>query len=236
MRVGVELLLSDTADAGLSWEGCRAAAVAAETCGFDAVWLAGEKDPVTLAGALAAATTTVTLGVICRVGAADRNPSVLARDLTAVDVLSSGRTAVVLEGPAGPTAEAAQVCRLLFAGGEVHHEGPRFHLDGAVNLPPPVGSPQVFVHSPEPPNSLEGEGWVTSAALAEVSRWRRQVSTMLLWRGSPGGDPQALAAGLFDLGIDGLILECPATAAEVTSLARQLSLQPEVAGPRAPSA
>src|SRR3974390_63322 len=138
MRVGVELLLPGADDAGTSWEELRDAAVAAESCGFEAVWLAGEEDPVTLAGALCGVTTRMTLGVVSGVGADNRNPSVLARDVTAVDVLSSGRTALMLEGDAASAAEAAHVCRLLFAGGEAHHDGLRFHLDGAVNRPPPV--------------------------------------------------------------------------------------------------
>ncbi len=223
VRVGVELEAAAAAG-GPGWEAWREAAVAAEGCGFDAVWVAGGPDPATLAGALAAATTSVTLGVISGVGARDRNPSILARDLTAVDVLSSGRAAVMLEGAAGPAAEAARVCRLLFAGGEAHHAGPRFHLDGAVNLPPPVGSPLVLVHSPEPPRGAAADGWVTSVGPDALAAWRREAGgTALRWRGPPGEDPSALAAALFERGVDGLILRCPPSAGGVASLARRLS-------------
>ncbi len=222
VRVGVELE-APAAGGGPGWDAWREAALAAEECGVDAVWVAGGPDPATLAGALAAATTSVTLGVISGVGAGDRNPSVLARDVTAVDVLSSGRAAVMLEGPAAPAAEAARVCRLLFAGGEAHHTGPRFHMDGAVNLPPPVGSPAVLVHSPAPPRGAGADGWVTSVGPDALAIWRREAGgTVLRWRGPPGEDPSALAAALFERGVDGLILWCPPSAGEVASLARRL--------------
>ena len=171
--------------------------MAAEGCGFDAVWVAGGPDPATLAGALAAATTSVTLGVISGVGARDRNPSILARDLTAVDVLSSGRAAVMLEGAAGPAAEAARVCRLLFAGGEAHHAGPWFHLDGAVNLPPPVGSPLVLVHSPSPRPRCRGRrlGHLRRSR-GRSAAWRREAGgTALLLAGPAGRGPVGPGCG-----------------------------------------
>ena len=131
----------------------------------------------------------------------------------------------MLEGAAGPAAEAARVCRLLFAGGEAHHAGPRFHLDGAVNLPPPVGSPLVLVHSPEPPTAVPRPTAGSPPSVPTTpAAWRREAGgTALRWRGPPGEDPSALAAALFERGVDGLILRCPPSAGGVASLARRLS-------------
>ncbi len=145
----------------------RATAVALEAAGFDALWLAAPGadglDPCTLAAGLVPSTRTLVLGVVARVGPDDRLPSVLARDVTALDVVSSGRAAVVLEvgdgpdqAPATPTAmslrlaEASAVCHALFGGGPATIDGDHFRTARAVNLPLPVrpGGPPLFVTVP----------------------------------------------------------------------------------------
>lgn len=203
----------------------REAAAAAEGAGFDSVWLApGGCDPCTLAGALAAVTGSITLGVVSSVGPEDRNPSVLARDLTGLDVLSGGRAAVLLEADPATAAEAVAVCRLLFAGVEADFDGARFHLAKAVNLPPPLRAPAVLVQSPAPPLGVAADGWVVTVGPGEVAAWRREAGpTPLFWRGALGADPAASADALLGAGVDGLIVQVPASAAEVASVGRRLT-------------
>jgi len=163
---------------------------AAEQAGYGAVWVVGEPDqaalggtgahpacdPCTLAGALAPLTTSLTLGVVSGVGKRDRLPSVLARDVTALDVLSSGRSALLLQlGPLSSPlqttvrvrrsepnsgnqtveerdrlAEAAEVCRLLFTEDAPTFIGRHFRLVEAANCPRPVrtGGPLLLVQAP----------------------------------------------------------------------------------------
>ena len=151
-----------------SLDACRAAVAAAEDAGFDAVWLADRPGPaasvadaVTLAGGLADAAATLTVGVIADVVDA-RHPAVLARDLTCLDVVSGGRAALLLHdsdptrpgpdepGPAdalGRLGEASAICRsLLSHAGSV--ASPRYFRFGQVNdRPRPVqpGGPGIVV-------------------------------------------------------------------------------------------
>ena len=120
-------------------------------------------DACTLAAGLVPATVALTLGVVAGIGPGDRLPSVLARDLTALDVVSGGRSAVLLDagpeaaGPEGPgpatcrrLAEAAAVCRALFTEGPTEFDGAFYLLTGAMNRPGPVrpGGPAVLVGLP----------------------------------------------------------------------------------------
>jgi hypothetical protein len=204
----------------------REAAVAAEEAGFTSVWLtaAGNLDPCTLAGAVAVVTSSITVGVVAALGPGDRNPSVLAREVTAIDVLSSGRAALLLQGDPEPVTEAATVCRLLWAGDVVDFEGAAFHLRGAVNRPPPVGEPGVLVQSSEPPPITAVDGWVVDGGPSVVASWRAAIGTApLYWRGALGGDPAAGAAALARAGVDGLIVQVPASADEVVRVGRALA-------------
>jgi len=99
--------------AGAGFERLAAFAADAEAAGLDTLWLRGAQiaralDPLTLAGALSEVTRTLVLGVVATLPDG-RNPSVLARDLTTLDVVSGGRAAVCIEGEPGMLAEAAVV-------------------------------------------------------------------------------------------------------------------------------
>lgn len=173
---------------------------AAEQAGYGAVWVVGGSDPAgisgtggqpacdpcTLAGGLVPLTTSLTLGVVSEIGRGDRLPSVLARDVTGLDVLSSGRSALLLQlgplpaplqtttrtsgsepGGANRTreerdrlAEAAEVCRLLFTEDAPTFAGRHFRLSGAANRPRPVrtGGPLLLVQAPRPVGSGSGQG------------------------------------------------------------------------------
>jgi alkanesulfonate monooxygenase SsuD/methylene tetrahydromethanopterin reductase-like flavin-dependent oxidoreductase (luciferase family) len=142
----------------------RAAIATAEREGFGSVWVTGTAcDPCVLAGGVVPLAASLTLGVVSGIGAGDRNPSVLARDVTTLDVLSSGRSAVLLQldageapgkvvgmGEWGRLLEAAAVCRLLFTEEAPVYAGQHFTLAGAANRPRPVrpGGPPVLVQVP----------------------------------------------------------------------------------------
>jgi F420-dependent oxidoreductase-like protein len=159
------------------FDGIVETVIAAEKSGFDSVWAmdhlhqiatVGERDePIlevyTLLGALAAVTSKVRLGTLVS-ACGFRAPSLLAKMVTTIDVISGGRA--VLGIGAGwheeeyraygfefPTArqrlrqleETVTVCRAMFA-------APRGAtvdglVDGAINVPPPIqfGGPPILI-------------------------------------------------------------------------------------------
>lgn len=129
-------------------------ALEAERRGFDSVWFSddGDLEPFTVACGLAARTSSVKLGVLVAVG--DRNPAVVAKQATALDVLSHGRALLGLasEDP-GRLEEAVQIIRAMFRDERPTVEG---HITGAFNRPPPVrrGGPPILIAVP--PHTLRG--------------------------------------------------------------------------------
>jgi alkanesulfonate monooxygenase SsuD/methylene tetrahydromethanopterin reductase-like flavin-dependent oxidoreductase (luciferase family) len=142
-------------------------ALAAETAGFDSVWLmdhlaapgATDQDTFegwTLAAALAARTTTVRIGhlVTCD---PFRHPAVLAKMAATVDVVSGGRLELGLGwgsvedelrrfgiGAGGPARRAArlretlEILELMFAGAPFDYVGDQVRLNGAIGRPVPT--------------------------------------------------------------------------------------------------
>lgn len=148
----------------------------------------------------------------------------LARDVTALDVLSGGRAAVLLIGDdLGRLAEAVTVCRLLFTEDAPSYEGRHFTLERAANRPPPVraGGPPILV-APEvmAPETVgtslkEADGVVVGGGPAEVAAWRAAVAgPALLRQGSLSEDAEA--ATLLGAGADGLIVTLSGDAAAVS--------------------
>jgi F420-dependent oxidoreductase-like protein len=154
-------------------------AVAAEDAGFDAVWvmdhffqlpsLGGPDQPMleayTLLGGLAARTRRVQLGTLVT-GVTYRNPAILAKIVTTLDVISRGRAILGIgaawydvehqglgvDFPADGVRldmleEAVQVCRAMFTGDDVSFTGVHYRLDHARNLPRPVqaGGPKIMI-------------------------------------------------------------------------------------------
>lgn len=147
----------------------RAAEVSLEA-GAGTVWAVGDTangghagrawcDPCTLAGSVARELGGASIGVVSPVPGG-RHPSVLARDVTTLDVLSAGRAALQVRWTApAPTdltvacehlADAVAVCAAMLRGGDPDHDGHHFRVSGALNRPAPrqEGGPPIVVASP----------------------------------------------------------------------------------------
>jgi probable F420-dependent oxidoreductase len=189
MDVGLALPQFDFSVPGerpLRWETVRAWAKKAEALGFDSVWLADHLfwdvtkyggpdetfdvyDPLVGLAALARDTTRVRLGVLVA-SVPLRPPSVLAKALSTLDVVSGGRVVAGLgAGNYEPELDAAGVgmesprVRLerleeaidildgLFAGGPFSYDGRHYRVVAARCRPRPV-------QRPRPPIWLGGKG------------------------------------------------------------------------------
>jgi alkanesulfonate monooxygenase SsuD/methylene tetrahydromethanopterin reductase-like flavin-dependent oxidoreductase (luciferase family) len=155
-------------------------AAAAERAGFDSLWVSDSIDTedvespaaqaetdrngwpyeaYSLLGALAIHSGSLTLGALPQ-GRDARAPSVLAKIVTTIDVLSHGRSIITLGiGPSCDRvdvqrlAEAIRVCRAVY---EIH---------GATNRPPPVRSGGIPIAV-----FVDGEGPSWSDALEVAAR------------------------------------------------------------------
>jgi F420-dependent oxidoreductase-like protein len=168
----------DVADA-LLFERIAAIAMAAETNGFDSFWVMDHyhqipnigppTDPMleayTLLGGVAARTSRVSLGAMVT-GVTYRNPAFLAKVLTTLDIVSSGRAILGIGaawnedesrayGYGWPSTserferleDALQICRSMFTQRQTTFKGDVHHVEGAMNVPQPVqpGGPRILV-------------------------------------------------------------------------------------------
>lgn len=193
LHLGVELPALPAAAGVDDLARWRAVATSAEEAGFGAVWVSGDRcDPCVLAGGLVPATTSVVLGVVVEL-AGGRHPSVLARDLTGLDVLCGGRSAVLLDVSAEEAErldDAVRICRALFDGDVVHVSGRYYSVDGAVNRPGPArpgGPPMLATGYPrQPGRSGRGgtvDGWVVTGAVDDLTATRAGDDPPVWWRG-----------------------------------------------------
>ena len=163
-------------------------ATAADDSGFTSLWvmdhfyqlpgLGGADDKMlegyTLLGALAARTHKVTLGTLVT-GVTYRNPALLAKEVTTLDIISSGRAVLGIgaawydvehEGlgvdfpPVGERMdrleEAVQICRLMFTEELPTFEGRYYRIKEARNIPRPVqpGGPKIMIGGSGPKRTL----------------------------------------------------------------------------------
>jgi F420-dependent oxidoreductase-like protein len=154
-------------------------AVTAERSGFDSVWVMDHYYQIPTAGrpeepmfeayamlsALAARTSSVKLGAMVT-GVTYRNPAFLAKSVTGLDVISSGRAILGLgaawnvqehqgygwDFPSdgerlSRLEEALQICRLMFTEEAPSFEGRYYRIQDALNFPRPVtpGGPPILV-------------------------------------------------------------------------------------------
>jgi F420-dependent oxidoreductase-like protein len=157
------------------FERTAAAARAAEAAGFDSLWVMDHfhqlppfmAEAYVLLGALAARTERIRLGALVT-GVTYRNPALLAKMVTTLDVVSGGRAmlgigtswnedeyrAYGFGGALPPIAErldrleeALQVCRAMFREDEPRFSGRHYRLEGALNEPRPVrpGGPPILI-------------------------------------------------------------------------------------------
>ncbi len=161
------------------FEGVAQQATAAEEAGFESLWvmdhffqlpaLGGPAQPMleayTLLGALAARTSRIRLGALVT-GVTYRNPALLAKEVTTLDVISAGRAMLGIgaawydvehEGlgvdfpPAGERLdrleEAVTICRAMFTEEAPSFDGRYYRIHQAHNVPRPVqpGGPPILI-------------------------------------------------------------------------------------------
>jgi F420-dependent oxidoreductase-like protein len=157
-------------------------ACAAEAAGFDSLWtmdhlhqiasVGDREEPIleayTTIAALAAVTSTARLGVLVS-ACGFRNPALLAKMVTTIDIISGGRAILGLGagwheeecrayGLAFPStrerlaqlAEAVQICRAMFTEHAPRFSGTYHHVDKPLNVPGPL--------NPDGPPILIGGG------------------------------------------------------------------------------
>lgn len=163
-------------------------AVAAEEAGFSSIWvmdhfhqlppLGGPSQPMleayTLLGALAARTSRMQLGALVT-GVTYRNPAVLAKQVTTLDVISGGRAILGIGAawyeeehvafgvdypPVGERMdrleEAVRICRAMFTEDAPTFEGRYYRVHNAVNVPQPLrpGGPPIMIGGDGPKRTL----------------------------------------------------------------------------------
>lgn len=164
-----------------------ALAEAAEQAGFDSLWVTDQQSPATgraaatgldgleaysLLGALATLTRTVRLGVL-PLGADPRYPSVVAKMVTTVAVISHGRAILTYGMASMEQPDADRVVESLRVGRAMLEEeiptvgGSVYAIDRAFNRPRPVqayGVPRVLVG----PDGGSGSGLAAAARAGTV--------------------------------------------------------------------
>ncbi len=203
-------------------------AMAAESAGFDMVTVmdhfyqievvGNEDEPMleayTMLGALAARTSRVKLGAMVS-GVTYRNPAMLAKIVTTLDVISGGR-AVLGIGAAWNESEhrgygfdfpaigeredrleeALAICKAMFTQERPSFSGRYYSIDRALNVPRPVqpGGPQIMVGGGGEKRTL-----LTAARYADITNWfgslddaRRKLAVLDEHCRSVGRDPASI--------------------------------------------
>ncbi len=196
LRLGIELTATTTT---------IDAAANAEEAGLDTVWLPEDPryDPFPLMGAIAQATSSIGLGIIAFL-ATGRHPAILARELTALDVVSNGRSLLMMidEEPER-LGEAAGICRALFTREKTTIIGRHYRVVGAVNRPrPPQRAGLPIVVSLPVAGPPVAEAAVVHDHPELLGPVRERFGLPVVWRGDIGEAEAAREAG-----VDGLVLQ-----------------------------
>jgi alkanesulfonate monooxygenase SsuD/methylene tetrahydromethanopterin reductase-like flavin-dependent oxidoreductase (luciferase family) len=229
-------------DTGEEFERLAAMAGRAEESGFDSVWVTDHAGSVlgqpggfellfeaySLLGALASRTTSVGLGVIPR-GPTVRLPSMVAKIVTGVDVISHGRALLSLGIDPGEGADAIPrlgeelaVCRALLTEEAPSYGGRFYQLDHAPNRPRPVrtGGIPLLVVADDPavaePAARRADGVVVGGdagrVVAMIAALDRQCESVgrdrgevgVIWSGGVDGGPDRLGDHLRSLAAIGV--------------------------------
>jgi probable F420-dependent oxidoreductase len=172
-----------------------------ERLGFDSLWLSERvtgdaPDPLAGLSYAAGRTRKLKLGTSVLV-VPGRNPVVLAKELASIDRLSRGRLlpafglgvadrgeqqafGVAREERAAWFDEAVPLIRRLWSEDDVHHDGPRFHLEGVTVRPRPAQQPPEIWLGGIAPSELRrvgrlGEGWLPSFCTPDDAARARPV-------------------------------------------------------------
>jgi F420-dependent oxidoreductase-like protein len=190
-RFGLQIAdfnVADVPDSQL-FECIAGLATCAEKSGFDSLWLpdqlhqikgvGAENDPFpesyTLLGALAARTERMRLGAMFS-GVTYRNPALLAKMVTTLDLISSGRAVLAIgeawrdnehaaygydfpdvEERMDRLEEAIQLCRAMLTETEPTFEGRYYRINKPFNYPRPVtpGGPPILIPNFAEPRTLK---------------------------------------------------------------------------------
>ena len=207
--MGIQLGTYAPSEHGNHWGTTLAAAQAAERAGLDSVWLADHFmfpddeqpdkevpvfDCLVALGAIAASTSRIRLGELV-VGVPYRNPALLAKMVTTLDVIAGGRTIVGLGaawhepeflayGWPFPSVrermemleEAVQVVDRMLTQRPASFRGKHYQVNAAYNDPMPV-------QSPRPPIMIGGSG----------ERVTLRIAAQYADFCNVGGDPEKVA-------------------------------------------
>jgi len=195
----------------------------AESSGFDSIWVSddpraaavgGAFEAYTLLGALALRTRSARLGALVT-AVTSRPPALLAKQVTAVDQLSSGRAVLGVgagrldpheDGPGEVPStqserfdrleEALQIFRAMFTRDPARFAGRYYQLEAATNRPPPVqpGGPPVLVGGNGESRTLRlaanyGDACNISGGEASI---RRKIATLESHCTAVGRDPSSI--------------------------------------------
>jgi alkanesulfonate monooxygenase SsuD/methylene tetrahydromethanopterin reductase-like flavin-dependent oxidoreductase (luciferase family) len=152
--------------------GAAAEAVAAESAGFDAVWIErADVEPAALAAHVAVATTGLRVGVTAALGV--DHPIELAEQIAVADLALNGRLVLAVRPAPGTESRFAEALDLLLACFGSHpfgHEGEAWRVPA--NLPTNVFNVETNVRVTPSPAQFELPVWVagTSGRQAAVDR------------------------------------------------------------------
>jgi alkanesulfonate monooxygenase SsuD/methylene tetrahydromethanopterin reductase-like flavin-dependent oxidoreductase (luciferase family) len=162
-----------------------AAATRAAADGIDAVFLTNGPlgDAITLAASLATISPKLLLGIRVNLAMEPHpHPTVLARDMTTLDLICGGRSLLAFTPPfadAGVVIEAIALCRAMWREGIATSDGPHYPVASAINRPRPAqpGGPRVALDA------------TNDAAPTQLTAALLAAADILL---VPGGSPSPL--------------------------------------------